>query len=289
MLIGKSEKRRIETIEIDLLLSALKQGYGYDFSGYATASLKRRLASLQHYFDVVHLTDLISSVLYDPAVAQTVINNISVPASDFFRDATVWRTVRDLVVPQLSSFPRINIWQAGCGYGEETYTLAILMHEAKLETRMRIFTTDIKSTYLEEARRGSWARHRMEAWRENYVKAGGEGDFDSYFVVRGDEVAIKDDLKQSIEFVTHNLVMDDVFKEVQWAVCRNVLIYFNSELQERVVNLLSRSMERGAYLLLGRSEKIMDVAEKHTELEEIDDRVQLYRRAIGPIRSTRNA
>jgi chemotaxis protein methyltransferase CheR len=289
MILGKSERRRIESVEVDLLLRALKQGYGYDFSGYAPASLKRRLTSLQHYFDVAHLTDLISSILYDRAVAQTVINNISVPASDFFRDATVWRTVRDIVVPQLSSFPRINIWQAGCGYGEETYTLAILMHEAKLETRMRIFTTDINSTFLEEARRGSWARHRMEAWRENYLKAGGEGDFDSYFVVRGDEVAIKDELKHSIEFVTHNLVMDDVFKEVQWAVCRNVLIYFNSELQERVVNLLSRSMERGAYLLLGRSEKIMDVAEKHTELEEIDDRVQLYRRAIGPIRSTRHA
>ncbi|MBK8619615.1 MAG: protein-glutamate O-methyltransferase CheR [Anaerolineales bacterium] len=278
MATGKTPLRRIESIEVGLLLSALNEGYGYDFSGYAPASLKRRLMALQRYFELDHLTDMISSVLYDPAVAQTVINRISVPASDFFRDALVWKAVREMVLPALSSFPRINIWQAGCGHGEETYTLAILMHEAGLQSRMRIFSTDINSSFLEEARQGIWARHRLASWRENYLKSGGQGDFDSHFTFHGDEVRICEEFKQSIEFVKHNLVTDHVFKEVQWVVCRNVLIYFDAELQERVVRLLCNSMERGDYLLLGHCERIMELAECHPELQELDDQVQLYRK-----------
>lgn len=284
MPLHKPDRRQGETIEVSLLLNALKLCYGYDFSGYARASLKRRLMALKRYFDLEHLSDLIPAVIYDELVAQTVINGISVPVSEFFRDAAVWKAVRDVVLPQLSSFPRINIWQAGCGHGEETYTLAILMHEAGLSRRTRIFTSDINSSFLEEARRGRWSSRRLDEWRENYRSSGGKEDFDKYFVAFGDEIAIRDDLKPSIEFIKHNLVTDEVFKEVQWVVCRNVLIYFDEALQEKVIHLLARSMERGSYLLLGRSEKVLDMYEKQPYLEEIDDKVQLYRKVIGTFR-----
>ena len=281
MALLKWKNHLTEDVEVGLMLSALKERYGYDFSGYARASLKRRLLELTKYFEVKHLSELLAVMLYDEAVAQTVINNITVPTSEFFRDPDVWRAVRERVLPQLDSFPWINIWQVGCGHGEETYTLAILMHEVGLLRKTRIFTSDINPAFLREARNGCWSRRRFESWRESYINAGGSGNFDSYFVDKGDEIAIREELKQSIEFIQHNLVEDDVFKEVQFVVCRNVLIYFGDALQERVLHLLSRSLERGGVLLLGHSERILDINEKYHELEEWHEDSQLYRKVIG--------
>jgi len=281
MALLKWKNHLTEDVEVGLMLSALKERYGYDFSGYARASLKRRLLELTKYFEVKHLSELLAVMLYDEAVAQTVINNITVPTSEFFRDPDVWRAVRERVLPQLDSFPWINIWQVGCGHGEETYTLAILMHEAGLLRKTRIFTSDINPAFLREARNGCWSRRRLESWRESYINAGGSGNFDSYFVDKGDEITIREEMKQSIEFIQHNLVIDDVFKEVQFVVCRNVLIYFGDALQERVLHLLSRSLERGGVLLLGHSERILDINEKYHELEEWHVDSQLYRKVIG--------
>ncbi len=268
-------------VEVSLMLSALKERYGYDFGGYARASLKRRLQELTRYFDVAHLSELIPEMLYDEAVAQTVINSISVPTSEFFRDAQVWKMIRHRVIPELDSFPWINIWQVGCGRGEETYTLAILLHEAGLLRKSRIFTSDINPAFLNDAREGCWPRHRLAGWRDSYRQAGGMNAFDYYFEDRQDEIAIRPDLKHSIEFVQHNLVEDDVFKEVQFVVCRNVLIYFGDALQDRVLRLCTRSLERGGYLLLGRSERILELQEKHPEMEELDGDLQLFRKMIG--------
>lgn len=276
----KWKNHHIEDVEVNLLLAALKQRYGYDFSGYARASLKRRLSDLSRYFEVKHLSELLPAMLYDETVAQAVINNISVPTSEFFRDAQVWQDVRNIVLPQLDSFPWINIWQVGCGRGEETYTLAILLHECGLAKKTRIFTSDINPDFLRDAQKGNWSRRRLQGWRENYLNAGGKEDFDRYFLERGDEIHIRPDLQHSIEFIQHNLVEDDVFKEVQFVVCRNVLIYFGEELQEKVLNLLTRSLERGGYLLLGHAEKIFDWQQLHADLEEVIGSSSLYRKAI---------
>ncbi len=276
----KWKNHNIQDVEVELLLGALKQRYGYDFTGYARASLKRRLEELARYYQVKHMSELISVLLYDEAVAQTLINSISVPTSEFFRDAQVWKHVRDVILPQLQSFPWINIWQVGCGLGEETYTLAILLNECDLAKKSRIFTSDINPAFLEDARRGTWSSQRLEPWRENYRNSGGRADFDRYFVAKGGTIAIQARLKQSIEFLQHNLVVDQVFKEVQFVVCRNVLIYFGAELQEQVLNLFARSLERGGYLLLGRSERIFDTREKHPDLAEQDAESALYRKVI---------
>jgi chemotaxis protein methyltransferase CheR len=277
----KWKNHNIKDVEVDLLLSALKLRYGYDFTGYAKASLKRRLEELKRYYGVRHLSELISVVLYDEAVAQTAINSISVPTSEFFRDPYVWKQVRETLLPQLQSFPWINIWQVGCGHGEETYTLAILLHEADLLRKSRIYSSDINPAFLQEAELGRWPSRNLNGWRENYRDAGGLGDFDSYFHQEGDEITIAPHLKQANAFVQHNLVVDQVFKEMQWVVCRNVLIYFGDALQESVINLLSLSLERGGYLLLGRSEKIFDLSLRHADLEEWGQSLLAYRKKIG--------
>jgi len=277
----KWKNHHIEDVEVNLLMEALKQRYGYDFTGYARASLKRRLLGLLDDFSVEHLSQIIPPLLHDQQAAQQIINNISVPTSGFFRDPDVWSYLRSTVLPQLASFPRINIWQAGSGYGQEAYSLAILLHEAGLLKRSRIFCSDINPLFLDKARLGCWpARHRQD-WSDNYTQAGGSGEFDDFFRVTNNALAIDDEFKQSIEFVTHNLVVDEVFKEMQLVTCRNVLLYFGEALQEQVINLLTRSLERGGYLLLGRGETIVDLQEKHPQLELLDASVQLYRKRIG--------
>lgn len=271
----------MEDVEVNLLLHALNERYGYDFTGYARASLKRRLLDLVHYFDVEHLSQLIPILLYDEAVAQTVINSISVPTSDFFRDPFVWLYLRNTILPQLASFPRINIWQAGCGHGQETYSLAILLHEAGLSKRSHIFCTDINPEFLDEAKNGSWSMRNKSSWQDNYEKSGGRGIFSDFFNEQKNTMTIRAEYKHQIEFVQHNLVVDDVFKEVQWVICRNVLLYFGNDLQNRVLTLFTRSLERGGYLLLGRGENILDLKEQHPQLELLDNSLQIYRKMIG--------
>lgn len=277
----KWKNHRIEDVEVNLLLHALSERYGYDFTGYARASLKRRLLDLMSYFDLTHLSQLIPIMLYDEAVAQTVINSISVPTSEFFRDPFVWQHLRTHILPQLASFPRINIWQAGSGHGQEVYSLAILLHEAGLANRSHIFCTDINPEFLSEAKRGTWHIRHLSAWQNSYEKSGGESEFTDYFTTQKNMLTIRGEYKRHIEFIQHNLVVDDVFKEVQLVVCRNVLLYFGNDLQNRVVNLFTRSLERGGFLLLGSGENILDVKTQHPQLELLDNSLQLYRKTAG--------
>lgn len=276
----KWKNHHIEDVEVNLLLDTLKERYGYDFTGYARASLKRRLLGLTHYFDVKRLSELIPMVLYDEAIAQAVINRVTVPTSEFFRDPCVWHYLRHNILPQLASFPRINIWQAGCGHGQEAYSLAILLHETGLLKKSRIFSTDINPLFLDAARKGGWTMQHKQHWADNYEQAGGCGAFSDFFINTGATLAIRDEFKQAIEFMLHNLVADDVFKEMQLVVCRNVILYFGDNLQEHVINLLTRSLERGGYLLLGRGENIMGLSEKHPQLLMSDSSLQLYRKHI---------
>jgi chemotaxis protein methyltransferase CheR len=274
----KWKNHRIEDVEVNLLLQALNERYGYDFTGYARASLKRRLRELMVYFELEHLTQLIPTLLYNEAVAQTVINSISVPTSEFFRDPFVWLYLRENVIPLLASFPLINIWQAGCGFGQEAYSLSILLHEAGLANRSHIFCSDINPEFLSEAKKGSWSIRNFSLWQENYQKSGGTGNFADYFIEQKNTVVIRSNYKQHVEFIHHNLVSDDVFKEVQFVICRNVLLYFGEELQNHVIHLFTRSLERGGYLLLGSGENIFDLQEQHPHLESLEYSLQLYRK-----------
>lgn len=272
---------RIEDIEADLLLAALRERYGYDFSGYACASLKRRLRQVAACFAVARLSELVPQLLYDERIAQAIVNCISVPVSEFFRDPAVWRYVRQHIVPHLESFPRINIWQIGCGHGQETYSLVILLHECGLLPRVRMVTTDINTSLLDTARAGRWPAQVLDDARRNYREAGGIARFDDYIEHWGEEIAIRPALRACIEFVEHNLVCDDAFMETQWIICRNVLIYFGEDLQRRALALFVRSLERGGYLLLGSAESLLDLDAREGWLETVHGEYRLFRKQAG--------
>ncbi|MBS1213855.1 MAG: chemotaxis protein CheR [Proteobacteria bacterium] len=270
-------RHRIQDVEVELVLQAMKERWGYDFTGYARASLKRRLEQIVTYFDTDCLSRLLPSILYDERVAQTVINAVSVPTSEFFRDPPVWESVRTVVLPYLGSFPRVNVWQVGCGRGQETYSLAILLQEADLLKKTRIIATDINAEFLAEARQARWPARDFDHWRENYRLTGGTGHFDDYFSRVNGEVTVREEMRRAIQFVQHNLVTDDAFLETQFIVCRSVLIYFGSALQERVFGIFLRSLERGGYLLLGCAEGLPE-GPAAGELEIVQERFRLYRK-----------
>ena len=269
-------------LEIALVLHALKGRWGYDFSGYAPAALKRRILGICATLGVARIADLASIILYDEKAARKVIDRMSISASDFFRDPPVWKYVREEIIPQLGSFPRINVWEAGCGRGQETYSLAILLAEAGLAHKTRLVATDINDELLALAQRGRWSRQDLGPWRENYLASGGGGEFRDYFEPDGDDLVVCDAIRCGIEFIQHNLVADDVFVEAQFIVCRNVMIYFGEALRERSLDLFQRSLQRGGYLVLGRYESLPGVKERLGSFKTMHNAFHVYQK---PVRS----
>jgi chemotaxis protein methyltransferase CheR len=269
-----------DDLEIALVLLALKERWGYDFGGYAPAALKRRFSQICAVHGFARIADLAPAILHDGETARKVIHGMSVPASDFFRDPLVWRYVREEIIPQLDSFPRINIWQVGCGRGEETYTLAILLQEAGLACRTRLVATDINGDLLAFARRGRWSSQDFGQWEKNYLASGGTGVFRSFFKQEIDDLVIREDVLPRIEFLQHNLVADDVFMEAQFVVCRNVMIYFGEALQGRGLDLFWRSLQRGGYLLLGKSESLLHVSGKLGSFHNTHDAFRIYQKPV---------
>ena len=252
---------QVEDIEVELFLTALKRRYGYDFREYAHSSLKRRLKSLKQYLQVEHLSNLLPQILYDDVFARTVINTITVQVSEFYRDPMVWRYLREQVIPRISSYPTINIWQAGCSEGEETYSLLIMLKEAGLLSRSRIIATDISEEALSKASLGVWKAKHFDHAQDNYKLSGGESYFPSYFEHSGNQFAINSEFRSRVDFMQHNLCEDGCFMEAQLVVCRNVLIYFNEQLQEKVCKLFHQSLQRGGYLVLGQVESLLSNTE----------------------------
>lgn len=250
------QRDEIQDIEVDSFVHALRRRHGYDFTGYAPASLKRRVESLASSLGAEHIGELTSRLLRDDALLPQVISGLSVPVSEMFRNPSVFRALRDEVFPVLASHPHINIWQAGCAYGQEVYSLAILLEEAGLYDRCRIYATDISEAALQRAQEGIFRARDAKLYTENYLAAGGRRSLSDYYYARYDFMKLDERLNRRVTFANHNLVADSVFCEAHLILCRNVLIYFGDELQDRVLRLFRDSLVRGGFLCLGNRETI---------------------------------
>jgi chemotaxis protein methyltransferase CheR len=268
----------LERIEIQLLLEAIYQHYGFDFRGYALGSLKRRLWRRAYGEKVETLSALQDKVLHDPAVMERLLLDLSINVTAMFRDPSFFKSFREKVVPLLRTYPFLRIWNAGCSTGEETYSLAILLKEEGLYERTRIYATDINDRVLERAREGRFPLEKMRDFTANYLRAGGQEEFSSYYTVQGDEASFTDELSSQVVFAQHNLVSDAPFNEFNVIVCRNVMIYFGKTLQDRVHELFYESLDPFGILALGHKESI-----KFTKYEEryeaLDAPEKLYRKA----------
>jgi chemotaxis protein methyltransferase CheR len=265
-----------ERIEVDLLLEAVYRRYSYDFRGYARASLRRRLWRRAHDERVRTLSGLQERVLHDPMVMERLLRDLSINVTEMFRDPAFFRALREQVVPILRTYPYVRVWNAGCSTGEETVSLAIVLEEAGLLERTRIYATDINDDVLMRARAARFPLDKMRRYTENYQRSGGEGDFSRFYTVRGNEAVFSPALMENAVFAQHNLAQDSSFNEFQLVVCRNVLIYFGRPLQERVHELFAESLSRFGVLALGHKESV--VASHEDRYDVLDAGEKLYRR-----------
>lgn len=272
----------LKRIEVDLFVSALKRRYGFDFSQYAPASLTRRVRQLMHVHHCDSISALTARLLHKADFVTQVIEGLSVPVSEMFRDPLMFRALREQVLPLLASYPRINVWQAGCAYGQEVYSLAILLEEAGLYERSHIFATDFNPSALKRAHEGIYPAKDAQLWSRNYIEAGGSQSLSSYYNARYDFIRLHERLRKNITFTNHNLVTDKVFCEAHLVLCRNVLIYFSNPLQDRTLALFRDSLVRGGYLCLGLRESL-DFAPAAADFTAVDASQRLYRRKLqGP-------
>jgi len=256
-------------VEVHLFIEAMRLSHGYDFSHYARASLKRRILGLLPVFGFDHITDLLPALIHDPGFHLQVIAQLSVPVSEMFRDPAEFLVLRERVLPVLHSYPQITVWQAGCANGEEVYSLAILLKEEGLYDRCQIFATDINDVALAKAEEAVYPVATLKDYGENYLKAGGRGSLEDYYHDSYDFGIMDGSLKSNIVFAHHNLVSDGVFCEVHLIMCRNVLIYFDRPLQNRVLKLFHDSFVRGGFLCLGTKESVgfSEVAEDFATID----------------------
>ena len=267
----------LERIEVQLLLEAIYQHYGFDFRGYALGSLKRRLWRRAYGEKLETLSALQDRVLHDPAVMERLLLDLSINVTAMFRDPTFFRAFREKVVPLLRTYPFLRIWNAGCSTGEETYSLAILLAEEGLYDRTRIYATDINDRVLDRARAGRFPLEKMRDFTENYLRAGGKEEFSSYYTVEGDQACFTGELSRQVVFAQHNLVSDAPFNEFNVIVCRNVMIYFGKTLQDRVHELFYDSLEQLGVLAMGHKESIR-FTRHEDHYEALDAQEKLYRK-----------
>ena len=196
------------------------------------------------------------NVVHDELYFNHFLEEVTVNVTEMFRDPIFFKSLRENVLPHLKTYPLIRIWHAGCSTGEEVYSLAILLKEEGLLERTLLYATDINQHVLEAAQSGAFSIESMTEYTRNYIKSGGKKDFSSYYSAKYGKAIFSSELKNRMVFSTHNLVTDQSFNEFNLIVCRNVLIYFNPLLQNKVVNLFNDSLSESGHLALGSKESI---------------------------------
>jgi chemotaxis protein methyltransferase CheR len=268
----------LEALETELLLEAVYRRYGFDFREYAPASLRRRLWRRIRFEGLDSVSGLQERILHDPATMERLLLDLSVNVTAMFRDPTFHLAFRTKVVPLLHTYPFTRIWVAGCSTGEEVVSLAILLVEEGLYDRTRIYATDINEVVLEQARAGVFPLDKMQEYTQNYIRAGGDRSFSEYYVAGYEGALFSRSLLDNVVFAQHNLVSDRVFNEFNAILCRNVMIYFDRSLQNRVHELFYDSLETFGVLALGHKESIRFTPREDC-FEELDGQERLYRKA----------
>lgn len=242
--------------ELQRLLNDMIDRYGYDFTGYSEASLKRRI---EHFMINDHITDiskLRSLIVQNPDYFRHLVEEITVNVTEMLRDPIFYKTIREEVLPALATYPFIRIWHAGCSTGEEVFSMAILLKEAGILHKSRLYATDINPHVIEKAKSGIFPASQMRKYSENYIQSGGSNDFSSYYSSNYNLAKFDKSLSEKMVFATHNLVADSSFNEFQLILCRNTLIYFNKKLQSRVLELFDHSLDLLGFLGLGTKESL---------------------------------
>ena len=264
-------------IEISTLLEAVYQKCGYDFRQYSKAHIKRRILSRMALSGVADISQMKTMVMDDDISMNKLLQSLSISVTEMFRDPGFYNSLRKCVVPLLKSYSFIKIWHAGCCTGEEAYSMAILLKEEGLYDRTTIYATDFNQQSLDQAKEGIFSNKLMKEYTANYQLSGGIEEFSSYYTSDDANVIMNESLKKNIVWANHNLVTDSVFAEVHLILCRNVLIYFDNELQNKVQRLFHDSLMDGCFLCLGSKESLR-FSDFDTEYTELDRKHRIFKK-----------
>ncbi len=273
-----SQASGLEDLEIELLLEGIYRHYGYDFRDYALSSVRRRVRTCVQAEKVPTISGLKEKILHDRNCLERFLLTLSINVTAMFRDPSFYHAFRTTVVPILRTYPFIRIWHAGCSTGEEVYSMAILMMEEGMYERCRIYATDMNDSVLRRARDGVFPLSTMKQYTENYIRAGGSRAFSDYYSTNVDSSIFSSSLKKNMVFAQHNLAIDGPFNEFHVIFCRNVMIYFNKQLQERVHHLFLESLIRRGFLGLGSKESLKQTPHE-SWYEPFNAQNRIYRRA----------
>lgn len=272
-------ERELEEIELAVLLEAIFLRYGHDFRQYARSSVRRRVKRIQQIAKVGSVAELVPRLLRDAAFFASILGEFSVTVTDMFRDPGFFLALREQVVPYLRTYPSAKCWDAGCATGESAYSTAIVLEEEGVYDRSTVFATDFNAEALARAREGIYSMEKMRAYTANYQAAGGKRSFSDYYHARYGSAILNAPLKRNIMFAEHNLATDGVFGEMHYISCRNVLIYFDRALQDRVLALFHDSLAHGGFLALGSKESLRFSAVEE-KFEIVDRKWKIYRKKI---------
>lgn len=260
------------------LLESIRFVYGYDFTDYAEASVRRRIDYFMGSRKIADIDSLKHLILRDERLFEEFIQDISVTVTEMFRDPPFYSSLREHGMKRLATYPFIKVWVAGCATGEEVYSVAIVLKEAGLLNRSVIYATDINQKSLVIAKDGIYPAQNMKAYTQNYQASGGTSSFSTYYKANYNSVMFDKSLKQNMVFSSHNLAVDKAFNEFQLIICRNVMIYFNQQLQNRVINLFYESLCTFGFLCLGNKESLL-FSDKRKNFDEIDSKQKIYMKA----------
>ncbi len=272
---------RDQDIELRLLIDAIYHKYHYDFRGYASASLKRRMASAMTRFGCATLSQLQDKLLHDAAVFPQLLDYLTVQVSEMFRDPQYYKALREEVVPLLRTYPSLKVWVAGCSAGEEAYSLAILLKEEGLLDRTLIYATDINTDALKRAEAGVYPLEQIALYTQNHQKSGGRSSLSDHYTAGYGRAVFDKSLRRQMVFSDHSLATDSVFAEVHLVSCRNVLIYFDRQLQDRAIGLFSEALVRKGFLGLGSKESLR-FSQHRDDFDDFMADERIYQRRSDP-------
>lgn len=273
----KSAASETEEIELRLLLEAVYSKYHHDFRGYSLASLRRRLRQAKEHFGCESISQLQHMVLHETGALARLLPFFTVQVSEMFRDPEFFKVMRERVIPHLRTYPSLKVWVAGCSSGEELYSLAILFREEELESRTIFYATDINTEALQKAEAGVYDLERIALFTENHRRAGGKSSLSDYYSAAYGRVKFDPTLRKRTVFSDHSLASDAVFGEMHLVSCRNVLIYFDRELQDRAIRLFSESLVRRGFLGIGAKESLR-FSDRAGDFEEFDRENRVYQK-----------
>jgi len=266
-------------IELKLLMEAIFLRYGYDFRNYSKAHIKRRVLHRLGLGNIATVTDLQNKILRDRLFFNDFLDDLSINVTEMFRDPDFYKSFRENIVPKLKTYAFFKIWHAGCSTGEEVYSLAILLQEEGLIDRCQVYATDFNRKVLEVAKEGVYHKADIEQYELNYKHSGGKNKLSDYYQTMYGSVMFNKELSNRIVFADHNLVTDSVFADVNLILCRNVLIYFDKTLQEKVLGLFHESLVSSGILCLGTKESIK-FSNYENLFEAIDEKQRIFKKRV---------